>query len=255
MPLEELPVLLPAGVVLPELELGFGEDDLDALRQDIVLLPVDIPDQSMVDGAVPAVRLPDELVEGEGSQQALDPGSPYHEILAADGGQDHAAAVGVGDGHVHLLPVDLEVVRGDVVHQPMDVGLEVVHHDTPVNVEVLPQVRGAVAQRQVGQVLVDVDAALGVDPLQGEAAGQPVPAPLPEVLLYRHEFLGPDLAGGGGEKYVSFAIERKSVFDDALGHAEEKHFHDDDGVVEGVLPHSQGAGQVRVKDAHDISFI
>ena len=147
MPLEELPVLLPAGVVLPELELGFGEDDLDALRQDIVLLPVDIPDQSMVDGAVPAVRLPDELVEGEGSQQALDPGSPYHEILAADGGQDHAAAVGVGDGHVHLLPVDLEVVRGDVVHQPMDVGLEVVHHDTPVNVEVLPQVCGAVAQR------------------------------------------------------------------------------------------------------------
>ena len=255
MPLEELPVLLPAGVVLPELELGFGEDDLDALRQDIVLLSVDIPDQSMVDGAVPAVRLPDELVEREGGQQALDPGSPYHEILAADGGQDHAAAVGVGDGHVHLLPVDLEVVRGDVVHQPMDVGLEVVHHDTPVNVEVLPQVRGAVAQCQVGQVLVDVDAALGVDPLQGEAAGQPVPTPLPEVLLYRHEFLGPDLTGGGGEKYVSLAIERKSVFDDALGHAEEEHFHDDDGVVEGVLPHSQGAGQVRVKDAHDISFI
>ena len=255
VPLEELPVLLPAGIVLPELELRLGEDDLDALRQDVVLLSVDIADQSMVDCAVPTVRLPDELVEGEGGQQALDPGSPYHEIPFTDGGQDHAAAVGVGDGHVHLLPVDLEVVRGDVVHQPMDVGLEVVHHDTPVNVEVLPQVRGAVAQCQVGQVLVDVDAALGVDPLQGEAAGQPVTASLPEVLSHRHEFLGPDLAGGGGEKYVSLTIERKSVFDDALGHAEEEHLHDDDGVVEGVLPHSQGAGQVRVKDAHDISFI
>ena len=136
--LEQLLVLIPALIVLPELELGLGEDDLDALGQNVVLLAVDVTDETVVNCAVPPVGLPDEFIEREGGQQPLDPGCSDHKVLPADRGEDHAAAVGMGDGHIHLPAVDLEVVRGDVVHEAVYVGLEILHHDTSVDVELLP---------------------------------------------------------------------------------------------------------------------
>ena len=77
-------IILPIVVIFLHFELALSENTTDIVPQDILLLTIDVSDETMVYLRFSLISLSDELLEVERGEQSLYPREPYHHILPTD---------------------------------------------------------------------------------------------------------------------------------------------------------------------------